>query len=242
MNKAPRLASAVWPELGDAAVTVVVPLGSLEQHGPHLPLDTDARIADAVASRAVAALAAEENADSGDVRLAPVVPYGASGEHEGFPGTVSIGTEALTAVLVEIGRSACRWAARLLFVNAHGGNGAAVLKAVSLLRYEGRDVAWFPCALPDADAHAGHAETSVLLEIAPDRVRMDRAEPGDTRPIAEVLDALRASGVAGVSANGVLGDPTGATREAGARALDTLTGHLADALGRWTVDPSGRLR
>ncbi|MFC0313311.1 mycofactocin biosynthesis peptidyl-dipeptidase MftE [Gordonia phosphorivorans] len=236
MNAVPRLASTVWPDLGGSAVTLVVPVGSLEQHGPHLPLDTDSRIAETVATRAVAALAVP------GYLLAPTVEYGASGEHEGFPGTISIGTQALTLLLVEFGRSACRWARRLVFVNAHGGNGAAVSAAVAQLRAESRDVGWFPCAFPGADAHAGRTETAVLLEISPERVRLDRAEAGNTAPIAELLDDLRAVGVAGVSPNGVLGDPSGADARAGARDLDALARSLTRALAEWTVDDSGRLR
>ena len=72
--------------------------------------------------------------------LAPAIGYGASGEHEGFPGTVSIGTSALRLLLVEFGRSASQWASRLVFVNGHGGNVEALAAAVALLRYEGRDV------------------------------------------------------------------------------------------------------
>ena len=86
---------------------------------PHLPLDTDTRIATAVASAVAERL-------TGDWLLAPAIGYGASGEHEGFPGTVSIGTAALQLLLVEFGRSACNWASRLVFVNGHGGNVDAV--------------------------------------------------------------------------------------------------------------------
>ena len=92
--------------------------GSLEQHGPHLPLDTDTRIAEAVARRACAGRAG--------VALAPAFCVGASGEHADFPGTLSIGTEALTGCLIELGRHASlHWPAMLL-VNGHGGNAAAV--------------------------------------------------------------------------------------------------------------------
>ncbi|GAA4753910.1 mycofactocin biosynthesis peptidyl-dipeptidase MftE [Gordonia alkaliphila] len=241
MNAVPRLASTVWPDLAGAAVTLVVPVGSLEQHGPHLPLDTDSRIGEAVATRAVAALGTAASA-APRVLLAPTVEYGASGEHEGFPGTISIGTEALTLLLLEFGRSACRWAQRLVFVNAHGGNGAAVMAAVAQLRAESRDAAWFPCAFPGADAHAGRTETAVLLDISPDRVRMDRAEAGNTAPIVDLLDDLRAVGTAGVSPNGVLGDPIGADPAHGARDLEEVAATLARALTEWTVDDAGRLR
>lgn len=236
----PRLASAVWPEVGATAATLLVPLGSVEQHGPHLPLDTDTQIGEAVAVRSLAVLAGRPGAPG--CLLAPAVAYGASGEHEGFPGTVSIGTEALTLLLLELGRSASRWADRIVFVNAHGGNARALVSAVRRLRLEGRAAAWFPCAFDGADPHAGRTETSVLLEISPEQVRMDDAEAGDTRPIAVLLDQLQAEGVAGVSRNGVLGDPAGASAAAGARDLQLAADRLADAVVAWTVDETGRLR
>ena len=142
-----RLSGTTWPELDGRRPLVVVPLGSVEQHGRHLPLTTDTVVAQTVAEAAVPEL-------TGAV-LAPALGYGASGEHEGFPGTISIGTEALQALLVEYGRSAGRWAGRLLVVNGHGGNLDALRSAVPQLRAEGRDVAWFPCAVAGGDAHAG---------------------------------------------------------------------------------------
>jgi creatinine amidohydrolase len=226
------LAAARSPELGERA-TVVVPLGSVEQHGPHLPLGTDTAVAAAVAAGLV-----ERRPD---LLLAPAVPYGASGEHEGFPGTVSIGTEALTALLVELGRSAGRWAGRLLVVNGHGGNLDALRAAVPLLRHEGRDIAWFPCGVPGGDAHAGRAETSLMLHVEPTAVDLARAEPGETAPVAELLPRLRAGGVAAVSPNGVLGDPTGATAEEGARLLTGMVDRAVAAVQTWDVRPDGRL-
>jgi creatinine amidohydrolase len=226
------LAAARSPELGERP-TVVVPLGSVEQHGPHLPLGTDTAVAAAVAAGLV-----ERRPD---LLLAPAVPYGASGEHEGFPGTVSIGTEALTALLVELGRSAGRWAGRLLVVNGHGGNLDALRAAVPLLRHEGRDVAWFPCGVPGGDAHAGRTETSLMLHVEPTAVDLARAEPGETAPVAELLPRLRAGGVAAVSPNGVLGDPTGATAEEGARFLTGMVDRAVEAVQTWDVRPDGRL-
>lgn len=214
-----------------------MPVGAVEQHGPHLPLDTDRRIAVAVARKAVAAVN-----DSTQVLVAPAISYGASGEHEGFPGTISIGREALELVILEYGRSAMRWASRLVFVNAHGGNAHAVADAVARLRYEGRDAAWFPCAFPSADAHAGRTETSVMRALAPSDVHDDRLVAGNTAPIAELLDDLRAGGVAAVAPTGVLGDPTAADAAQGSVLLDDLADTLTAALGSWTVDASGRLR
>jgi creatinine amidohydrolase len=228
------LGERTWVELdGPAPRTVLIPVGSLEQHGPHLPLDTDTRIAAAVARRAA----------DGDpsVLLAPPLAYGASGEHEGFPGTLSIGHEALGSILVELGRSAAAWASRLVFVNGHGGNLPTVPAAVDALRHEGREVAWFGCAVSGGDAHAGHTETSILLELDPSVVQTDAAQIGNTAPLRELLPALRRGGVTAVSRNGVLGDPTAASAEEGRRLLDEMTAALRAGLARWDPDPGGRL-
>ena len=223
------LGERVWPEI-DGRPTLLVPVGSVEQHGPHLPLDTDTRIAAAVAARAA----------TGALLVAPPVAYGASGEHEGFAGTVSIGHEALRLLLVELGRSAARWAGRLVFVNGHGGNVSSVVEAVRLLRYEGRDAAWFACAA-GGDAHAGRTETSLMLALDPALVRPVRAA-GNTAPLADLLPAMRAGGVAAVSPNGVLGDPAGASADEGERLLAAMSDALGAAITRWAPDPAGRLR
>ena len=211
-----------------------MPLGSTEQHGPHLPLGTDAAVAEAVARD----LAARSIRAGVDAAVAPVLGYGASGEHEAFAGTVSIGTAALTVVLVELGRSASRWAPSLVLVNGHGGNLDAVRGAVRALRAESRDVAWLACAAPPqedvpADAHAGRTETSLMLHLAPGLVRADRVTPGQTRPLREILPDLQRAGVAGVSANGVLGDPAGASAEEGARLLAAMCDRA------WALMPAG---
>ncbi|MDE0804223.1 MAG: mycofactocin biosynthesis peptidyl-dipeptidase MftE [Acidimicrobiales bacterium] len=216
------LERATWPEVAAASPAVVlVPVGSCEQHGPHLPFDTDTRIAVAVATRVAEARS--------DVLVAPALAYGSSGEHQAFAGTLSIGTEALVHVLVELGRSAFpegRWPHRsLVFVNGHGGNTAAVRTAVETLVGEGRPVeAWWPSFDAD-DAHAGRTETSLLLAIAPGVVGEDRPV-GATEPLAELIVPMRAGGVAAVSANGVLGDATGASAALGAAILDEMVREL----------------
>ncbi len=229
------LGTQTWPGLDERRCTLVVPLGSIEQHGPHLPLDTDIRIAAAVADGARTRTAA-------DVLVAPALSYGASGEHQSFPGTVSIGHEALRMLLVEFGRSACAWARRIIFVNGHGGNVASLRSAVTLLRHEGRDVTWFPCVVAGADAHAGETETSLLLHISPELVRSGELRTGNTAPLRELMDAMVAGGVGAVSATGVLGDPVGATPERGQQMFDDLADRLACALDRWVPDATGMLR
>jgi mycofactocin system creatininase family protein len=226
------LAEHTWSEL-TAPRTLLVPVGSTEQHGPHLPLDTDTRIASAVAHRAA-------DGDAG-LLVAPPVAYGASGEHETFAGTVSIGHEALRAVLLELGRSAGRWATRMVFVNGHGGNLPTVAEVTRQLRHEGRDAAWWGCGVPGGDAHAGRTETSLLLALVPDLVHLDEAEAGNTAPLADLLPQLRSGGVAAVSPNGVLGDPTGASAEEGERLLTDMAHRLRAALESWTPNARAHL-
>ena len=216
------LGDTCWTDLtGTAAGTVlVVPLGSTEQHGPHLPLSTDTVVAVAL----VEGLAAARS----DVLVAPALPYGSSGEHAGFAGTLSIGQDALEHVVVELVRSADAFAGVVL-VSAHGGNAEPLQRAVRTLQSEGRRVvAWMPRGYDDA--HAGRSETSILLALDAARVRLDRAEAGATAPLPELLGALRSGGVRSVSTNGVLGDPTGATAEEGRTLLDALTTDLIAAV------------
>ena len=207
------LAEATSPRTAGAGL-VLVPVGSTEQHGPHLPLDTDTVIARAVAERMAV--------DLDDAWVAPAISYGSSGEHQAFPGTCSIGTQALRVVIVELVRSVRCWADQVVFVNAHGGNLEALRRAVEQMHVEGHKVAWVACATEKFDLHAGRTETSLMLHLAPWSVRRDLAEPGNIQPLSEILPALMDGGVAAVSANGVLGDPTGATAEEGADLLDQI--------------------
>ncbi|MGK3951389.1 mycofactocin biosynthesis peptidyl-dipeptidase MftE [Microbacterium sp. I2] len=216
----PFLADAPWPAIPER-LTLLIPVGSTEQHGPHLPLDTDTVIAVAVAEGVA-------RRSGSDVRVAPAIAYGSSGEHQAFAGTVSIGTEALTQVLIEVGRSARQWAARLVFLNGHGGNVDALTTAVHVLREEGTDASWQPCR--HGDAHAGRGETSLLLHLAPHRVAMERAEPGNVEPVGDLLPRLREHGLRPLAPNGVLGDPRGASAAEGATLLDRMADELAAAL------------
>ncbi len=220
------LGSLTWPDVAARASSTVIalPVGSTEQHGPHLPLSTDTDIAVALCSRLAAVRA--------DVVVAPAVPYGSSGEHAGFPGTLSIGQEALEHLLIELVRSADAFAG-LVIVSAHGGNAAAVQRAVERLCREGRRVvSWSPVA-DASDTHAGRTETSVALALDARSVRLAQAQAGVVRPLVELMPALRSGGVAAVSPNGVLGDPTGASAGHGRRLLDGWTADLLGALQGW---------
>lgn len=219
-----ELGRTTSPDLGSSGVsTLVVPLGATEQHGAHLPLTTDTIIAESVARRLVQARS--------DCALAPAIGIGASGEHAGFPGTLSIGTEALTSVLIELTRDAARDYARVAIVNGHGGNAAAIQAASGVCEHEGRRLEVLHCHFPGGDAHAGRTETSVMLHLAPELVRLDLAEAGNTAPVSELLPAMRAGGVRAVSSNGVLGDPAAASAAEGARLVEALLARLLAALG-----------
>jgi len=183
--------------------TLLVPVGSFEQHGSHLPLTTDTIVATTVCN---------DVATVRDVDVAPAFPYGASGEHEGFWGLLSLGTDATAQALVELVRSARASWSRLVFVSGHGGNFEALHRVVTVAQVEGDDVlVWFPTD-HEGDAHAGVTETSVLLSVDPALVREERAV--FAAPEGWMAQARR-SGVRAISPTGVLGDPSDATAERG---------------------------
>jgi len=226
-----RLLGALsWPEVqGWRDAVLAIPLGATEQHGPHLPLDTDTEIAIGLA-RAVSASGPTA------VLVAPPLPFGSSGEHGGFPGTLSIGQAATELLVVELVRSAARSFDRIVLVCAHGGNLEPVARAADRLRSDGhRVLAWFP-RWP-TDSHAGHDETSLMLALRPDRVRLEHLQAGAGAPLSELWPHLRAHGVRAVSANGVLGDPRRASAAAGRALLQSAARDLRRRIEDW-LDPS----
>ncbi|MGD9791870.1 MAG: mycofactocin biosynthesis peptidyl-dipeptidase MftE [Acidimicrobiia bacterium] len=224
------LAGRTWRTVADDAL-LIVPVGSTEQHGPHLPLDTDTRIAVALARAAVSAIPI--------ALCAPALAYGSSGEHAGFPGTLSIGAEALELVLVELVRSADRFRGVVL-VNGHGGNVPVLSRVSRRCEAEGRAVLVWSPSLDSldpprrvADAHAGWFETSLMLHLAPGDVDMDAAEAGNTDPLPAIFERLVRDGVHNVSPNGVLGDPSGASAHDGRVMFEALTAALIQAVTVW---------
>ncbi|KQS68292.1 creatininase family protein [Modestobacter sp. Leaf380] len=238
------------PEIGavdTAGALAVVPIGAVEQHGPHLPLVTDSLVAEAVATRAVAALP-----DDVEAYVLPTLTIGKSTEHLGWPGTLSFSTETLLAVCRDVGRSvAASGFRRLVFVNGHGGN-PSLLDTVSRdIRVETGlmvfPVSVFRLGLPEGlpvpdeafSIHGGYVETSAMLALAPDDVHLDRAEAGGHAVLDLYADTVHLSlegavPTAWVSAdvtdNGVVGDPAGATAEAGAAIVDCWSTRLTEAL------------
>jgi mycofactocin precursor peptide peptidase len=223
-----RLGDVTWTDLWSMAPRpiIAVPIGSCEQHGPHLPLDTDTRIAAALAEGLASSF------EPGDVLIGPAVTASSSGEHAGFPGTLSIGADVVEHLIVELVRSA-DWSGGVVLVNGHGGNALPVQRAASKLLGEGRRVlAWWP-HIRDGDAHAGESETSMMLALAPTLVRMARAEAGRPEPILDLMDELRANGVRAVSPNGVLGDPRRANANHGKALITRLIIDLVAAVDEW---------
>jgi mycofactocin system creatininase family protein len=207
-----------WIDVGSPIV--VVPVGSCEQHGPHLPLHTDTVIA--------TALARELAARRDDCVVAPPLTITASGEHQGFAGTLSIGNAAMADLVIELVRSA-DWSQGVVFVNGHGGNATAMARAADTLARESRRLlVWWPSVL-GGDPHAGHVETSLMLALAPDEVDRDRAVVG---PVPAMADLVR-SGVQPLSASGVLGDPTTASADEGRRLFAELAAQLVGAVASW---------
>lgn len=219
------LEDLTWTELdGSPLRLLAVPLGSTEQHGPHLPFSTDTDIAVGLAQR----LAALRE----DVVVAPAVPYGSSGEHADFPGTLSIGQEALEHLLVELVRSASTSFAGVVFICAHGGNAEPLHRALAQLYDEGHNVMAFSPRW-EGDPHAGRPETAMMLALRPGAVRRDGVVAGNTAPLAELLPQLQSDGVRSVSPSGVLGDPTGADASQGEVLLTAAVDQLADVLRKW---------
>lgn len=208
------LTDCTWPEIAEVAhqSDIMICAGSLEQHGPHLPLDVDTVI--------TAELARRWAEGRPDRFVAPALPFGASDEHMGFPGTISIGTDVTADVVVAAVRS-CGLFRSVVVTSWHGGNADALTRAEAILVSEGRCVSFWRPSTP-GDVHAGRVETSIMLAIAPHRVRLHNAAPGTTDSLASLMPALRSDGVRSVAPSGVLGDPTGASAEEGEALLDAI--------------------
>ena len=239
------LTSAEVADLVPEDPVVVLPLAAVEQHGPHLPLSTDLDIAMGIVRRAFSRL------DDGDpVLLLPPLTVGASDEHRDHPGTLSVGSGLMDRLVRLRGSDVARHGVRrLVLLNAHGGNRAAMESAALILRRdEGMlvvkaDYFRFPrpdgVDLPESEwrwgIHGGALETSMMLHLCPERVRMDRV--ARFRSLEEDLEAdlrrLSATGpmsfawLAGdLNELGVVGDPRSATAEMG----ETLVAHYGDVL------------
>ncbi len=246
----PYLSAAEIGALPDKANTVVVqPVAAIEQHGPHLPVAVDTIITCGVLGRAFSRLPPDVPAYA-----LPPLCYGKSNEHVDFPGTITLTVHTLLATLLEVAESLYRSGFRkVAFVNGHGGQPQVLEIAARDARERHRDLSVFPlfiwrvphCAAAlfpakemELGIHAGAAETSLLMALLPETVRMERAVTEYPRglPAGGLLSMEGALPFAWLTADltrsGVLGDPTLATPEKGARLLDSL----ADGWARTLAD------
>lgn len=244
------LAYRTWPEIAalpdrDRAV-VVLPVGAIEQHGPHLPLTVDSAIVNGVLGRALEWV--DRLRPEAAVYALPPLHYGKSNEHDDFPGTFSLSATTLLATVMELGDSLYRSGFRkLLILNGHGGQPQVLEIAATDLRVKHPDLTIAACFVwRSADykplvnpaetvgMHAGDAETCLMLAIDPDRVRMDRAvaemppTSGDRLGIKGPL--ARAWRAIDLTQSGVIGDPTAATADRGEQLLDLLGRNWAEIL------------
>jgi creatinine amidohydrolase len=236
-----RWEDLAWPDLDRFDNEVgLIPVGATEQHGPHLPTGTDTIIASALCSQA---------SEMTGAPVLPVIPVAVSyGHGTKLPGTLSLTPELLAAVA----RQYVEWAAtsglnRLLFVNAHFGNSAALGIATDHLRLFRPDIQvgvidWWSITpevavemtVDGTDVHANRAETSVMLAIAPSMVDLDRLASSD--------DADRTDGLVfrytapALSTNGVTGSPSLATAALGRRLFDAAVAAVAERIERGRIE------
>ena len=239
----PILGELTWPEARkrfEVVDVALLPVGSIEQHGPHLPLDTDAFDAEYLARRV-----AEDCKEPRPVVL-PMIPYGVSYHHEDFSGTISVNPDTLSQLVYDIGMGAARQGiVKLVIINGHGGNSPALHFAAQMIN---RDAHIFTCvdtgetSDPDiyamaetpSDVHAGEIETSTTLAVRPELVRLGAARKFIPRFSSRYLDFTSKRGLswyahtAKISSSGVLGDPTKATAEKGKRMWDQMIKHLVE--------------
>ncbi len=239
-----RMEEMNWPDIRSAIengfTTVVVGVGSTEQHGPHLPTMTDTRLGDELAHRVALRL--------GHALQARTIPFGVSEHHLAFGGTVSISRETLRAILRDYVSSLARCGfKRIAFLPSHGGNFSTVQEVIGEARATHPEVvvtgyadlvefcafsegtsARFGVSAGASGGHAGENETAMMLALEPGLVRRDRFEPGYTGPQGEKeIKLVLEKGMTALTANGILGDPTDATAEHGAVYLELFTEFLA---------------
>jgi creatinine amidohydrolase/Fe(II)-dependent formamide hydrolase-like protein len=227
----------VRPWVKDTSI-LCLPLGAIEQHGPHLPLNTDITVAEGLARRILARWG-----DEFDLWLLPSIPLGLSREHDWAPGTLSLSIEVFVGLLKQMARELVRAfpARNLLLVNGHGGNRGALENLLHELQSDLAlncgaihpfDLARGATKIPDTDVHGGLAESSVMLVLAPELVHLERLEPGgDPGPEITSVHALIfdrgvsfpwRSSDARLARDGVIGNARAASVEMGQAIIDAV--------------------
>jgi len=248
------LGELTWPEVKRRFQEVdvaLLPVGAIEQHGPHLPLDCDAFDADYLAKKVA------EKCRSPRPLVLPLISYGVSYHHEDFSGTLSVNPETLSQMVYDIGMSAVKHGiTKLVIVNGHGGNSPALHFAAQMIN---RDAHIFTCvdtgesSDPDIygmadtpnDVHAGEIETSTSLATRPQMVRSNKIKKFVPRFSSRYLDFTSKRSVgwyahtSKISPSGVMGDPTLGSREKGERMWKVMIENLAafvEELQRLSLD------
>lgn len=225
--------------------TVIITIGSTEQHGLHLPLGTDAILGEALGERVARGL--------GNALLAPGLRIGCSEHHMDFAGSLTLRRETFIQVVADICRSLARHGFHhVVLVPTHGGNFAPLASAVETIRPElpGVNLIAFTDLMAFMDeifqtgkarkvtpekagAHAGEFETSIMLTVRPDLVALDQAQPGYVGDQLSIAPLVFEKGFKAVTENGVLGDPRDASAENGeaymAAMTDLLVGYIKKA-------------
>jgi creatinine amidohydrolase len=240
------LEELTWPEIQreieSGRDTIVLCFGAIEQHGHHLPLSTDSVFGDELGR----ALAERLNAFH-----APTVRVGCSQHHLAFPGTMSIEEETFHRVVADIVRGWARHGfKRVVLMPTHGGNFGPLTAAVEQLgEVPGMKVmaisdlsllvqatlglgAELGITAGEGGIHAGEWETSMMLSLRPELVRMERARPGYTGDLEPVFERLFAQGVEALSETGVIGDPRRASAERGRMYVERLVDLAAEMVER----------
>jgi len=255
-----ELASPDFRALDVETTVALLPVGAIEQHGPHLPVAVDTCLVDAVVRRAMELLPLGT-----PVLALPTTAVGKSNEHVDFPGTLTLSAETLGRVWYELGTSVRRAGLRkILLFNGHGGQPQVMQIVARELRIDHGMLAvaanWFSWGLPEGlfapaeirhGIHAGAVETAMMLSVRPDLV--DLAAAADFVPVtvADDLDypRLRALGAAGLGwqtqdlhRSGACGDATQATAEAGRAVLEHAAHCLVELLQELVRFPLQRLR
>jgi creatinine amidohydrolase len=232
-------------EMARADAIVILPVASLEQHGPHLPVEVDSMLGETVAVRA-----ARKVAERGSHAVVlPVMWTGLSEHHMSFGGTITLGLPAFSAVVEDVCRSVLRHGfKRIVLLNAHGGNENALRTITDELTPKlGAPIMqftyWYAAAVAiariletqSALMHACEAETSMMLAVRPELVAMDRvglAKANSSPDVADVVGGgvYRWRTVAARSSSGVIGNPDTATAEKGERLFEAIATVLADKL------------
>ena len=246
MNR--RLAELRLPDIDSIApgAIIVLPIGAIEQHGPHLPFNTDLVIAERTAAAVV-----DRHGDHLDLWLLPQIAYSKSNEHAWAAGTVWVSASTMLSLLDDLGRSVAQLpASKLVFLNGHGGNSSLLNVACRELRIDHglETFLMHPIVPPDQGGpsseselgmgvHGGYIETSLMLHLEPGLVDTSAF----SRNVPESLVGNRHVGFGGsvtfgwtsddFGTDGHIGDPTGASADTGAAAFEASLASLAEALG-----------